>query len=193
MKNRNDYSEYLNSEWYFICMEFKEVMEMIGKEEGYIVPVPYHWGCKKIMRLCESLYSFGEKASKDEDVNKSAKERAPRFFEKEDAQLCMQMCRDLANLGKHRVLNEGANDSGIHWLETGSIFTVSMSKLDYAFENNVTHHALDSDEEYCGDYIVVFKGNEYNMRDVLQDCYVIWSNYLEDNQLLIPNFSSHAT
>lgn len=129
-------------------------------------------------------------------MTQEVKSNVPKF-EGEGATVQFMICRDLCNKSKHVVLKETArykpNDvnTEIHKYG-GAVFIVPTKEIDEANKKGETLHVQDKDSIFLGNFFVTFKGNNYDLKGVVEACMYYWKEYFEKNDLLLPKSTPYS-
>lgn len=186
-KSREDYSESLESQY--------RRMERI--HDKIITDFDNKVLSKNLEERLDNVYDFflicyhlREWVQKDNKVDQTIKNKLPTF-EKTDSLVQFQICRDLCNKSKHVTLNETkwhkSNDINIKVIPYGgAIFKVSIKEIEEAQKKKETVHLKSEDNIFIGNYLVVFRRNQYDLKGVVQACMYVWKNFFEENELILP-------
>lgn len=182
-KSRKDYSENLENQ--FRRME-RAQNRIISDFESSTFSKSSQERLDDVYDFFFNCYHLREWIREDDKVDKARKNILPSF-EKHDSPVQLQICRDLCNKSKHAVLKHKPNDPNTKIIPLGgSIFKASSQEIKEAQKKRATLHLKEEDSIFLGNYLVVFKGNNYDLKGVIQACMHIWNRFFEDNDLLLP-------
>ena len=186
-KSRYEYSEELES--------YYKRMERLSEE--IIKDFDNQTRSKNSEEMLDPVYNFffhcyhlREWVRKDKKVSGEVKKKLPTF-EKDDSSVQFLMCRDLCNRSKHATLEEvknfKPNDVNTKIVPYGgSIFSVSKKELKESQGKKETIHLKHEDSIFLGNFLITFKGNNYDLKGVVQGCMHIWKKFFNENSLIIP-------
>jgi hypothetical protein len=186
-KTRDNYSEELNHYYQRMLRAHNEVLKDFQDETR----------SKSAEQMLDSVHDFfffgyhlREWVQKDEKVPQEVKLKIPPF-EGEGATVQFMMCRDLCNKSKHAVLQETSrykpNDvnTKIHQYG-GGVYKISIKELNETNQRGETLHAQDKDMIFLGNFLVIFRGKNYDLKGVVEGCMYYWQKFFEENDLLLP-------
>ncbi len=186
-KSREDYSEELEKQYRRmershneIVSEFESTNRLRSTEEMLDPVYDFFLTC----------YHLREWVQKDTRVSQEIKVNLPTF-EKDDSPVHFLICRDLCNKSKHATLEETGrhrpNDENTKIVSYGgSVFLARGEELKKAQKNKETLHLKPEDEIFMGNFMVPFRGNQYDLKGTVQACMHVWKKFFEDNDLLLP-------
>lgn len=182
-KTREDYSENLESQYKRIerahdriVADFESTTFSKSSQERLDDIYDFFFNC----------YHLREWVQKDDKVDQSIKDNLPTF-ERHDSPVQFQICRDLCNKSKHAVLEQKPNDPNTKIVPYGgAVFKVSIKDIEEAQKRKETLHLKEEDNIFMGNYLVSFKGGQYDLKEVVQACMYVWKKFFEDNDLLLP-------
>ncbi len=186
-KSREEYSEELENQYRRMERSHDLVLEDFQDEKR-------SKSAEQMLDSAESFfvsaYHLREWVKKDSKVSAEVKSRLPSF-EGEKSPVQFLICRDLCNKSKHASLEEKRNHKP-NDVNTriekygGAVFKISFDELKSGHEKKETIHLKDSDSVYLGNFLVVFRGNNYDLKGVVQGCMYEWKKFFEENDLLLP-------
>lgn len=187
-KSREEYSENLESQYRRmerahdkIVADFESTTFSKSSQERLDDVYDFFFNC----------YHLREWIKEDDKVDQSTKDGLPTF-EKRDSPVQFQMCRDLCNKSKHVVLKHKPNDPNIKIVPYGgSIFKASTIEIEEAQKRKETLHLKEEDGIFMGNYLVSFKGSQYDLKGVVQGCMHVWKEFFVKNNLLLPRSTPH--
>ena len=183
VKSREEYSEKLESQYRRMERKYKEVLNDF---EGMSFSKSSEEKLDAVHDFFLICYHLREWVEKDVKVHMEIKNNLPTF-EKQDSPVQFQMCRDLCNKSKHLVLERKPNDINTKIIPYGSaLFKVPTKELKEAQNKKETIHLKEEDSIFMGDYLVLFRGNQYDLKGVVQGCMHIWKEFFEKNDLILP-------
>lgn len=184
-KTREQYSEKLES-------QFKRLERFYNKSIKYFSGESFSRSSEEVL---DDVYSFflvayhlREWVKNDGKVSQEIKEKLPTFIS-DDSRIGLQICRDICNGFKHSNLSEkrNPNDVNIKINQIGdAIFRVPIKELKEINKKGETMHLKAEDAIYIGDFIVSFKGRNYELEGVIKECMYTWNKFFEGNNLLLP-------
>lgn len=186
-KSRKDYSEKLEKQYRRMERLHNEIVQNFetttkSKSSEELLDPVYDF-----FLVC---YHLREWVKKDDKVSQKIKSKLPTF-EKNDSTPQFLICRDLCNRSKHATLEETKahkpNDINTKIIPFGgSIFFAKGDELNKAMEIKETLHLKPEDEIFMGNFLVPFRGIQYELKGVVQACMHVWKNFFEENKLLLP-------
>lgn len=182
-KLRDDYSESLESQYRRMERAHNKI---VSDFESTTFSKSSQERLDDVYDFFLTCYHLREWIQEDDKVNQSIKNNLPTF-EKHDSPVQFQMCRDLCNKSKHAALKYKPNDPNTNIVPYGSaIFKASINDIEEAQKRKETLHLKEEDGIFMGNYLVSFKGNQYDLKGVIQGCMYIWKKFFEANELLLP-------
>ncbi len=186
-KSREDYSEELEKQYRRMERSHNEIVRDFESENR----------SKSTEELLDPVYDFflicyhlREWVRKDVKISQEIKVNLPTF-EKDNSPVQFLICRDLCNKSKHATLEETGrhkpNDENTKIVPYGnSIFLAPGEELKKAQEKKETLHLKLEDEIFMGNFLVPFRGAQYEVKGVVQACMHVWKKFFEENDLLLP-------
>lgn len=184
-KSREEYSEDLESKYKRLERLHNSIVEEFESSVR----------SKSSQEMLDAVYSFfitcyhlREHIRKDNKVSQEIRDTIPTF-EKADSPIQFLMCRDLANRNKHATFwgRYKPNDPNTKIIPYGeAIFRVSTKEIEEASRKNETVHLKSEDSIFLGNFVVLFKGKQYDLKGVVQGCMHVWKKFFEENDLLLP-------
>ena len=182
-KTRKDYSEKLESQY----------RRMERAHDKIVADFESTTFSKSSQERLDDVYDFflvcyhlREWINEDNKIDQSIKDNLPTF-ENHDSPVQFQMCRDLCNKSKHAVLKNKPNDPNTKIIPYGgAFFKVPTKEIQEAQDKKETLHIKDEDGIFMGNYLVSFKGDQYDLKGVVQACMHVWKDFFNKNDLLLP-------
>lgn len=187
-KSREEYSESLESQYRRMERAHDKI---VSDFEGTTFSKSSQERLDDVYDFFFNCYHLREWIQEDDKVDQSIKDSLPTF-EKHDSPVQFQMCRDLCNKSKHTVLKHKPNDPNTKIIPYGgAIFKASTKDIEEAQKRKETLHLKEEDGIFMGNYLVSFKGNQYDLKGVVQACMHVWKKFFEDNDMLLPKSTPH--
>ncbi|MDD3487368.1 MAG: hypothetical protein PHF35_03265 [Candidatus Moranbacteria bacterium] len=192
-KTREDYPEELEKQYKRMERLHDEIVNYFDSKNR----------SKSMEEMLDPVYDFflicyhlREWIKKDIKVSQEIKNKIPSF-EKNESPVQFLMCRDLCNKSKHVTLeetkNHKPNDANTKIVPYGgSLFIAKGEELKKAQEKKETLHLTSKDEIFMGNFIVLFRENQYDLKGVVQGCMHVWKNFFEENDLLLPRSTPYC-
>jgi hypothetical protein len=189
-KSREDYSESLESQY----RRMERVHDkIIADFESTTFSKSSQERLDDVYDFLLTCYHLREWVREDGKVDKTIKDKLPTF-ENHNSPVQFQMCRDLCNKSKHAVLKYKPNDPDTKIVPYGgSIFKASTKEIKEAQKRKETLHLKEEEGIFMGNYLVTFKGNQYDLKGVVQGCMHVWKDFFEKNDLLLPKSTPYKS
>lgn len=191
-KTRDDYSEELESEYRRVERAYERVLVDF---DGLSFSKSGEASLDSVFEFCQAAFHLREWVNLDPKVSKEIKEKVPVFIDKGlepgDISICLPICKDLANLKKHRVFDPKCkfkpNDLNIRIEPAGSaVFRASGKDVVTARASGSSVHLKNEDALFIGSIVITYKGHKYEARGTVECCMYHWKTFFTDNDLLMP-------
>lgn len=183
IKTREDYSENLENQYRRVERAHDKI---ISDFESKTFSKSSQERLDDVYDFFFNCYHLREWIQEDGKIDQSVKNNLPTF-EKPNSPVQFQICRDLCNKSKHVVLKNKPNDQNTKIIPYGSaIFKAPIKDIEEVQKRGETLHIKEEDGIFMGNYLVSFKGNQYDLKGIIQACMSIWKKFFEENDLLLP-------